>query len=411
MRSSRLGYWCVVGLVLLVSGCGRGRAPREQTIPAPSPRPSPAPPGSAEPDLASRDGSVVLSWLAHGSGTYALQYAMLEGDRWSAPRTIVSGESLFANWADFPSVAPLAGGAVAAHWLRKHGPEKYAYDVLVARSPDGASWPAGSMPHRDGVAAEHGFVSLVPDASGGLTAVWLDGRMFAGKEEGDPSVQTQLRAADLGPDGFGDEMLLDDRVCDCCQTAAVRTRRGMLVAYRDRSPEEIRDIWLVRREGNRWSEPYRLAADGWLIPGCPVNGPALAARGDNVVAAWFTEAGDTARVQVALSGDGGASFSRPVRVDEGKPLGRVDIALLPDGDALVVWMEATSDGKAAVRSRRVQHDLRAGASFSVATTTAARASGFPRVTLAGDAAWFAWTSDADPPQVQAASLPLLESRR
>jgi len=411
MRRSRLGRWFLVGLVSCAPGCGRGRAPREQPVPAPSPRPSPAPAGSAEPDLAARDGSVVLSWLARGSGTYALQYAVLEDDGWSAHRTIASGESLFANWADFPSVVPLAGGAMAAHWLRKHGPGKFAYDVLVARSPDGASWPSGSMPHRDGVAAEHGFVSLVPDASGGLTAVWLDGRMFAGKEESDPSVQTQLRAADLRSGGFGDEMLLDDRVCDCCQTAAVRTRRGMLVAYRDRSPDEIRDIWLVRRDGDRWLEPYRLAADGWLIQGCPVNGPALAGRGDSVVVAWFTEAGDTARVQVAFSGDGGASFSRSVRVDEGKPFGRVDIAFLPNGDAIVVWMETTGGGRAAVRGRRLRRDLGAGPAFSVATTTAARASGFPRVTLAGETVWFAWTSDTDPPQVQIASLPLPGPRR
>jgi hypothetical protein len=336
---------------------------------------------------------------------------MLEGDAWSAPRTIASDESLFANWADFPSVVPLAGGAIAAHWLRKQRGGKYAYNIFVARSSDGASWPAGTMPHRDGTAAEHGFVSLVPDASGGLTAVWLDGRMYAGKEEGDPSAATQLRAADLGPDGFGDEMLLDDRVCDCCQTAAVRTRRGMLVAYRDRSPEEIRDIWLARREGDRWSAPYALAADGWEIPGCPVNGPALAARGDSVATGWFTEAGDTARVQVAFSGDGGASFSRPVRVDEGKPLGRVDIAMLPDGGALVVWMEATGDGKATVRGRRVPRDARIDTAFDVATTTAARASGFPRLVATDNALWFAWTSDAEPPRVEVAALPLPESRR
>ncbi len=105
-----------------------------------------------------------------------------------------------------------------------------------------------------------------------MRMVWLDGRNFA-KAEGsddsdghshDMSAEMTLRSALLHPDGrLSGEALLDDRVCDCCQTDAVRTSRGALVAYRDRSPDELRDISLVRLEDGEWSDPYPLHPDNW----------------------------------------------------------------------------------------------------------------------------------------------------
>src|SRR3712207_8194276 len=60
--------------------------------------------------------------------------------------------------------------------LFRSGPGKYAYDVRIAQSADGgATWSPGVVPHRDGVPAEHGFVSLWPAGGDSLGAVWLDG--------------------------------------------------------------------------------------------------------------------------------------------------------------------------------------------------------------------------------------------
>jgi hypothetical protein len=64
-----------------------------------------------------------------------------------------------------------------------------------------------------------------------------------------------------------------------------------------------------------------LHADGWKIDYCPVNGPAAGAIGDTVAVAWFTGAQDTSRVRVAFSTDAGATFSAPVRADDGLPAG------------------------------------------------------------------------------------------
>ncbi|HEX2190731.1 MAG TPA: sialidase family protein, partial [Longimicrobiaceae bacterium] len=356
-----------------------------------------------------------LSWIEPGpDSTHALRFAVLEGARWSAPRTVASGRDWFVNWADFPSLAVLPGGRLAAHWLQRSGPGRYAYDVRIARSADGgATWTGGVVPHRDGVPAEHGFVSLWPAAGDSVGAVWLDGRKYAAAEEGHDGHggETMLLHTALAADGgVGAERALDARICDCCQTAVAMTSAGPLVVYRDRSPEEIRDVYVVRQVDGRWTEPAPVHADGWKIPACPVNGPQAAARGERVAVAWFTGARDTARVRVAFSADAGATWSAPVRVDDGDPAGRVDVELLEGGDALVSWIERTGADAAEVRVRRVAPGGGRSAPVTVAASSGERASGFPRMALAGDTVVFAWTAPGDPSAVRTARLPARRAR-
>ena len=367
---------------------------------------SPAGTGSAEPRLSvAPSGRVLLSWLEQGAkGGHRLRMSWLNGERWSVPATIAEGDSFFANWADFPSVRPLDDQRLIAHWLWKVSGDTYGYHVRTARSSDGGrTWSLPATLHQDTSATEHGFVSLVSTgASGAGMAVWLDGHNFKDHGEGHGAgPDMAVHGASLGASGFADEHEIDSRACDCCQTAAVATSRGVLVAYRDRSPEEIRDIALARFEDGRWSAPYPLHADGWHIAGCPVNGPALTASGNDVAIAWYTAAGDTARVNVAFSGDGGERFSRPIRVDLGQPSGRVGIALLPDRTALVTWLEGAGE-QAAIQMRRVAHDESMSKPWVVTRTSGARASGFPQLVTSAGRVISAWTDAAKPSRVRLA---------
>jgi hypothetical protein len=256
-------------------------------------------------------------------------------------------------------------------------------------------------PHRDGTASEHGFVSFLPvGASAGL--VWLDGRRFVGP---DSTKEMTVRYTTLDADGsLGDEVLLDDRACDCCQTAAAMTADGPLVAYRDRSADEIRDIAVTRLVDGRWTPPRPLHQDGWRINACPVNGPQADAAGRDVVIAWYTAANDSPRVQVAFSADAGATFGPPIRVDDGNALGRVDVLLTDRGHALVAWLERVGEA-AEVRARLVDPRGR-GAARVLATTGAQRASGFPRMARLGDRVLLVWTDPAGGSAVRAATLEL-----
>lgn len=367
---------------------------------------SPAGPGAGEPFLAiGSDGRIFLSWLEPvDSASHALKFAAYDGTQWSSPRTIRGGTDFFVNWADFPSIKVLDDGRLAAHWLQKTGPGTYAYGVRVAQSSDnGTTWTAPVIPHRDSSNTEHGFVTLWPEGDG-MGAVWLDGRKY-NVEGHSPTNEMMVLFTTIGADGkLGPEVRLDERVCDCCQTAAATTSRGPVVAYRGRSADEIRDIHVVRRVNDKWTTPVPVHADGWKIAACPVNGPAIAANDERVALAWFTSANDSAKVKVAFSADAGATFGVPVRVDEGQPAGRVDIALLRDGSALVSWIERTGGDTAEVRVRRVAADGTPAPAITVATSSAARASGFPRMIIRGGDAIFAWTEPGKPSAIRLAKL-------
>jgi hypothetical protein len=160
----------------------------------------------------------------------------------------------------------------------------------------------------------------------------------------------------------------------------------------------------VRLANGVWSEPAPLHTDGWEIPGCPVNGPALAAAGDGAAIAWYTQARDTAAVYVAFA-RGGEAFGAPLRIDGGNPLGRTGIALLDDGSAVVSWLEMTAD-TAEVRLRRVHADGRADEPLILARTSARRSSGFPQVVRSGARLVCAWTEPGRPSAVRLATVPL-----
>lgn len=355
---------------------------------------SPAPPGSVAPNLAvGQGGRVYLSWVEKlGDNRAALRFSVREGDSWTAARTIAEGANWFVNWADFPSIVALPDGSLAAHWLVKSGPATFAYDVHISRSFDGGkTWGKSFVPHRDGTQTEHGFVSMFPAGGGLLAAVWLDGREMktGGADHGHGEMT--LRYASIAKDGtIKDEAALDARVCECCQTSAAMTEYGPVVVYRDRSEDEIRDISIQRRVNGRWIGPQTVARDGWKINGCPVNGPAVAAAGRRVAVAWYTGADDAPQVKFAVSEDGGASFTKPLRIDDGHPVGRVDMVMEGDGAAWVSWLEKTDSG-GEVRVRRIDRKGNAGDSITVAPSGTARSNGFPRMVVANDRLIFAWT--------------------
>lgn len=373
--------------------------------------PSPAGAGSGVPNLAvALNGTVYMSWLEPSGRGHALRFASFDGNRWSAPGTIRAGTDFFVNWADFPSIVVLGGKRLAAHWLQRAGSSTYAYHVKVALSNDGgATWSSPITPHTDTSATEHGFVALWRDGDA-LGAAWLDGRKYS-KEGHDASNEMTVRSTTIDRAGKrGREVELDGRACDCCQTSVTVTGKGPVIAYRDRSPAEIRDIYVVRRVNGRWSEPAPVHNDNWKIAACPVNGPAISSRGNRVALAWFTAASDSPRVKVAFSADAGASWSEPVRVDNGAPGGRVDAAVLADGSALVSWIERVGGDTAAVRVRRVAPDGRAGEPFTIATSSAARASGFPQMAVTGNHAIFAYTVPGRPSAIRVSRLPLSRLR-
>lgn len=355
---------------------------------------------SAQPQMTVSPRGILLSWIERAGTRATLKFAERTPSGWSPAGTAGAGDDWFVNWADVPSVLRLGDGTLAAHWLQKSGAETYAYDVRLAYSKDdGRTWSPSFTPHHDGTKREHGFASLFQMPGAGLGLIWLDGRAM-GPAEGHDSHGASEGAMSVRFGTFDtawkqtSEMPVDLRVCECCPTTAAMTSDGPIAAFRNRTEDEIRDIYVSRLDSGKWTEPTAVHADNWKIAACPVNGPMLSTRGRNVVLSWFTVKDDVGHAYAAFSSDAGRTFGAPIRLDDVSALGRVDIALLPDGSAVATWIEF-ADQRSSFAVRRVESSGRTSPVTTVTAIAGARASGYPRLAVDRDELVFAWTENQD----------------
>lgn len=375
---------------------------------------NPADTGSRFPFLYSdREGLVSMSWLLHiEEEIYALQFSTFRDGRWTVPQTTRIATDYFVNWADFPSVVSYQGEVIALHSLRRLEGGPYAYNVNITfRDEETGRWDRIITPHLDGTATEHGFVSMQPLDSEHLLAVWLDGRNTEGRshiEYEDHSMAMTLRSAVISRDGtVSAKRAIDQVVCDCCQTDLVEVNGEFLVVYRGRSTDEVRDIMISRYnpQTEEWTDPVAVAHDGWGIQACPVNGPRIAAHGNQVAVVWFTEADDHRRVLLAHSSDSGHIFNSPQLIAENSTAGRADLLFTDGGELFVSWLDAR-DEAGHVMLRQIGQDGSSKPPITAGITTSSRSSGFPRIAYAGDSILVAWTQTDPLIRVRTALVPL-----
>jgi hypothetical protein len=364
--------------------------------------PSPAPPQSELSRVTSDElGNLYLSWVTRSDSWAQLSYAQWIDDAWSEPQSISEGDDWFVNWADFPMLS-LRSHTGVAHWLQKSGMGSYDYDV-VASFFDHAQrrWGQGQVVNRSGIAAEHGFVSMLPMEKQLTLITWLDGRNTRNQPEPGPMT---LRAAVFDSSGNNlNEWELDPATCDCCQTSSAMTAAGPVVVYRDRSANDVRDTAIVRLIDGNWTQPELVHQDDWQVLGCPVNGPAVAARDDDVAVAWFTARNDSPKVQLALSSNSGASFAPPIQVAGPNTNGRVDTVILANGEVVVSWLE-TEAAQARIMLSRFAKTGQFIDSVDVAETSASRRSGFPIIESVEDTVYVSWTDVSGIPRIRVARV-------
>ena len=223
------------------------------------------------------------------------------------PTTVASSKDWFVSAADVPTVMRMKDGTIVANWYPAVDFRLEAYDIRLAYSKDeGKTWSRPLVPHHDKTRTQHGFVSMFEMPAGGLGLVWLDGRN-QGKQPEDAEMALYFGSFDTSWKQTA-EVSANARVCECCTTSAVVTPDGVVAAFRDRSAKEIRDIQVTRLENGKWSDAQIVHADNWEIDACPVNGPALSARGRQLAAAWFTGKDDKGQAFAAFSDDAGRTW-------------------------------------------------------------------------------------------------------
>lgn len=365
----------------------------------------PTSPGAAQPGLlATADGRILLSWIDSAVGRRnALQFAIWDGSgQWqSNPRTIVVGDSLVTDAANAPQLGATADGALWVEWLQKNGDANQA--LQISRSADGGfNWSAPVQVSLAATGTDLGFASLWPASPTGIGLAWLDGGAASAETDAaarpaHATAATRLRAALFDASlRRTDGADVDAMVCDCCRTAVSVATRGAVLAYRDRTPAEIRDIATTRFDGRQWTQPRPVHADRWVMPGCPVNGPSIAAQGNEVVVAWYTAAGGQPTVLLARSRDGGDTFAAPVVLDQGSAvLGRVAVAR-DASQAWVAWLREDATGQSVWLARYTPDLSKPLQRVRLATLHGrGRVTGFPQLAVQGGSAYVVWTDAED----------------
>ena len=382
-------------LLLIITGffisCGK-----TTTLPIPH-----FPIGSAYPNICETDRGFMMIWY---EGDKHIVMSEFTGEKWTPKDTVVSSERFFKNWADLPQIFHIGSDTFALSWLEMSGERTYDYDVKVAMSVDrGKTWSDPVIPHRDGVKGEHGFVSFFKYL-GETGLIWLDSRAMVPSDVSLSSGGMRLYASTINPNGnLGPEIMLDDMVCECCPTSAVNTIEGPLIAYRDRTMDEVRNIQLAFVNGTRLQ--YPINEDGWVIPGCPVNGPKMAVNGDKVAIAWYTAPNNEPKVNMAFSKDGGISFGNPIQIDNGYAIGRVDVLWLDKESVIVSWLEEKSDnGELILKSLNAENgSISFQTSFPI---NSGRGSGYPKLAKTDDRVFITWTKTGKESGIQSEWIPV-----
>jgi hypothetical protein len=312
-----------------------------------------------------------------------LRVARRKDGKWGAAETIAQGKGWFVNWADFPSLTVARDGTMLAHWLTRYGAGgRYGYGIRVARR-EANGW---KQVHGMALDEREDYAGFLTFARNERAAIYL-----APPEVKEAGHRKTVHFIEFGGDGkVQRDVEVDADACSCCQTAIGKTTKGWILAYRDHAEGEIRDVAITREVDGKWQTPVPVHADGWKINGCPTDGPTLVTTGDRVAVTWLTRAQDQPRIQLAISNDGGASFRKPVRIDEGKGFGRPGIEALADGRLAIVWLERNSDEKVGIRLRLIDRDGKPQPSRQVAEAPLGRGAGFPRVVEDGKQLLVIW---------------------
>jgi len=347
---------------------------------------------NAQASLVSNQGSLSLSWISSDvEKKAALNISQFRDGKWIPPQTIATGSDWFINWADFPTHA-INGELILSSYLKKSDSGTYTYDVVLSlQKVTGEKIKDDFVLHTDGVKAEHGFVSIISNDTKGFFVTWLDGRNTTEKGQDGHHKPMTIRFAEVTQSGeVINEKELDSATCDCCQTSMAVTNNGPVVVYRDRSEKEVRDIYITRKINGNWEAPTPVHNDGWIINGCPVNGPKVASNSNHLAVSWFTVSNEKPTVNLSFSNSNGASFGTPIKINDLDAIGRVDVAFINEKEVLVSYIEGEDNGTY-LRIKKVSIDGKVSAPITISKIDGGRNTGVPQLELFNNEVFIVWT--------------------
>ena len=338
--ASPIGLALVAAALALVTGCapgGRGDAAFSLREITPAFLLSLE---AREPTLAAdARGTVALAWVSRDSSGADVWLAVSRdsGASFSTPTRVNVAPGRVKSFPEGrPALALGSGGELAVAWSELRSVSTGAVDLRVRASadfgrtfggvttvnddaagpPPGLTWRQlyrWTREHRGD--AFHGFPALAFLADGSLLAAWLDDRKTPGPDVARLATLWHALSSD-GGQTWSANLAVSDSACPCCRVALAPAADGSVaLAYRDGS-NDLRDprLAMSRDGGGSFTTDTLVSRDGWNLPGCPDQGPALAwDRPQGGQYAWFTGA-EPAGVYVARWRHDGhvAGLRRPV---------------------------------------------------------------------------------------------------
>ena len=351
---------------------------------------------NAQPNLVSKDGNLTLSWISSVENQEAvLFYTQYKDNSWSEPVRITSGSDWFVNWADFPANA-INGNLLLTSYLKKSASGTYTYDILLnLETLSRKKIKDNFLLNTDGIKAEHGFVSMIPNNSSGFYVTWLDGRNTVINTKETHHKAMTIRFAEITSTGeIINETELDATTCDCCQTSIALSSEGPIVVYRNRSEDEIRDIYITKYRNGIWEQPVPVFNDGWEINGCTVNGPKVVVNKTTTAVAWFTAADDNPKVNLSFSLTDKDEFNLPIQLNDLDAIGRVDVAFLNSKEVLVSYMEF-DDNATYLNVKKVTVEGEVSKAFTISKIDSGRETGVPQLEVMDNVVYLVWTNMVD----------------
>ncbi len=224
---------------------------------------------------------------------------------------------------------------------------RQAVDARYSRSTDGGK--TFSAPRTlnsesggldDGELSEaHCFGGMGVAPNGDVHTFWVDTRhMTSEKENG--AIYTAI-SRNEGKTFESERMLFRATACPCCQLNVAFTPKGdVILSSRNVTPDGARDssIAVSKDGGKTYSAFVATTPNKWIINACPLKPAMLATDKDGrIFAAWFSGAEKPAGSFIAVSEDGGKSFSTPIPLHPGGSPDRPQIAVSGDGAVTVAW--------------------------------------------------------------------------
>jgi len=335
-------------LTLVLAACGSpGLESTETAVPAAAGIAEAADPVLAR-DAAT--GDVLMAWVAGDGSGYDVYAARSTdaGATWSEPVRVTKERGLVQPHAEASPRMIAHNGVVALFWptsIEVAGRRFPASHMRFSRSTDGGrTWSDPRILNDDttAVLAGHTFHGATAVGDSTLVVAWLDSRAGVkaatdptAHHSGDATVYA-ARSNDLGATWSATNTELWANACPCCRVSLAATPDGsVLAAWRGHFEGSVRDPVVARLDAAK-EPPVRVHEDGWVFPGCPHSGPALAVDGrGRAHVAWFTGREGGAGVYYARMDDDAFTEPMPLLTGEALQTGHPALAILPDNSAVV----------------------------------------------------------------------------